>query len=355
MKYFKSFLRQSPTAFLILTFLLNTVSIGALFGQFKTKYPDIPIVDVHIHPSGLKDIAGCLKIADTLRMKYGLNLAYFVGLSVLNDPIADVRAAGKNRFLFAVSEMRPHKLFLKTPEEIVDMVHHQGYVGLKFWFGDPRRVIKEGETGITRIDDPAYDKLFSMMERENVTMTSLHIADPNGPFGDRQNWITDPVYYWTQIRAFERVVAKYRYLTIITAHAAWLICQDGQLDYLRYMLTAYPNLYIDLAATFPYMHLLNTENLRDFIIEYQDRILYGSDNSSDRMGAPVIQSLVKKYEFNFSVLESDKMIEGGIFRNQPTQGLNLPREVLEKIYYKNALKLYPGLKELMIINKDIKK
>lgn len=29
------------------------------------------------------------------------------------------------------------------------------------------------------------------------------------------------------------------------------------------------------------------------------------------------------------------------------KGLDLPREVLEKIYYKNAVKLYPGLKEAM--------
>jgi predicted TIM-barrel fold metal-dependent hydrolase len=33
------------------------------------------------------------------------------------------------------------------------------------------------------------------------------------------------------------------------------------------------------------------------------------------------------------------------------KGLNLPKEVLEKIYYKNALNLYPGLKEIMDLNK----
>jgi predicted TIM-barrel fold metal-dependent hydrolase len=314
---------------------------GTLFAQYKSKYPDIPIVDVHVHINGVDDVSNYYKVSEAIKEDYGANLAYYVGLlSATAEPaLVDIKAAGKNRFIFAASEMRPHKGLAKTPEEIVAMVR-DGLTGFKFWFGDPHRVIKEGETGITKIDDPAFDHLFSTLERNNILITSLHIADPNGPFGDRQNWMKDPVYYWGQIKAFENVVAKYPNLTIVAAHCAWIICQDAQVDYLRYMFSTYPNLYVDVSATFPYLHLLNYDNIRDFYIEYQDRILYGSDFG--RFNEDGIQRTANMFADHFATLETDLPVNGG-----KAKGLNLPREALEKIYYKNALKLYPGLKAIM--------
>ena len=98
----------------------------------------------------------------------------------------------------------------------------------------------------------------------------------------------------------------------------------------------YPNLYIEVSATFQYMHLLDRENIRDFFIEYQDRILYGTDwGRSDP-----IDSIISRYVNTFIYFETDRNVFG-------TQGLDLPREVLEKIYYKNAVKLIPGLREAM--------
>ena len=332
----------------ILFSIFGFAVMGVLFGQvpYKSKYPDIPIVDVHVHIYKEADATNYLKVSEAIKKKYGSNLAYFIGFfEPRNEPVtlADVKLAGKNRFIYAVSEMAPHKGLTHTPEEVVAMVR-EGYVGLKFWFGDPRRVIKEGEDGITRIDNPAYEELFSTLERNNVLMTSLHIADPNGPFDSRQNWMKDPVYYWRQIRAFENVVAKYPNLTIVAAHGAWIICQDAQLDYLRYMLSKYPNLYIDISATYQYIPLMNYENLRDFYIEYQDRILYGSDFSA--FSDDGIQRIADRYSSHFAILETDQIITGAS-NNGELKGLNLPREVLEKIYYKNALRLYPGLKKTM--------
>ena len=332
---------------IVFTVILSFSVLSVLFGQYRSKYPDIPIVDVHVHPNGANDASNFIKVGETLKQKYGSNLAFWIALSNPNDPLSAVLTACNNRMLFAVSEMRPHRGLTVTAGEVVSKVR-EGFVGLKFWFGAPYRVLKEGEQGVTRIDDPAFERFFATLERENVLLTSLHIADPNGPFDNRQNWMADPVYYWEQIRAFENVVAKYPKLTIIAAHGAWLVCQDAQIDYLRYMFTAYPNLYIDLSATFQYMSLLNPDNLRDFIIEYQDRILYGTDGG--RVADNAIGSLADRYANTFAILETDLLVEAGFFGNaggKPIQGLNLPREVLEKIYYRNALKLYPGLKVAM--------
>ena len=325
--------------------LLSVLCLSAfctLFGQYKSKYPDIPIVDVHIHPRAVSDVTNFIKVSETIKEKYGSNLAFWIGF--LNNPSAEMIAAGNNRFLYSVTEMRPHKGVTTPADEIVKKVR-EGYVGLKFWFGDPSRVLAPGERGITHIDDIRLADYFAELERGNVLMTSLHIADPNQVYGDRGEWFVDPVDYWSQIRAFENVVAKYPKLTIIAAHGAWLVCQDAQLDYLRYMLSTYPNLYLDLAAVGQYIYLLGHENIRDFFIEYQDRFVFGTDGG--RIPDDSVESFADRYAKFFAILESDLTVQGSFFGDMPTKGLYLPKEVLEKIYYKNALKLYPGLKAAM--------
>ena len=318
---------------------------GTLFGQYTSQYPDIPIVDVHTHPARANDVANFVKISDALRQTHGSNLAFWIGLSEPNEETAnEMMKACDNRILFAVGAVRPHRGLTVTADEVIAKVQG-GRVGLKIWFGPAYRVLREGEEGITRLDDPKLGSFFAALEREKMLMASLHIADPNGPFQNRQEWLKDPVYFWEQIRAFENVVAKYPDLTFVAAHGAWLVCQDAQIDYLRYMFSTYPNLYTDLAATFQYMPFVDTENLRDFCVEYQDRLLYGTDGG--RVADATIDNFVRKYANTFEILETDHIVEGSFFGDAPVNGLNLPREVLEKIYYKNAQKLYPGLKEAM--------
>jgi len=335
-------------------FFLTTLSFlvfPVLFGQsqrqiqYQSKYPDIPIVDVHVHTRRMSDVSNYLKVSDVIKQKYGSNLAFWVGLAKPEEPMSVVKAACNNRMIFAADEMRPHKGLSATPEAIVAKIREGGFMGLKFWFGDPHRVLQADEEGIRQIDDPRLENFFATLERENVLMTSLHIADPNGPFDNRQRWMFDPVYYWSQIRAFENVVAKYPNLTIVAAHAAWIICQDAQIDYLRYMFSKYPNFYVDISATCQYMPLVNRENLRNLYIEYQDRLLFGTDGGN--VPDDTIERIADNYAHFFAILETDQIVNGGYFGNRPTKGLDLPREVLEKIYYKNALNLYHGLKEIM--------
>ena len=311
---------------------------------YKSKYPDIPIVDIHTHTPSVSTAANLVKVSETIRKKYNSNLAFWIGLANLEQTVEEVKAACNNRMLFAVSEMRPHKGLTVTPEEVITKVQ-QGYVGLKFWFGAPFRVLAEGERGIRIIDDVRFAALFAALERANVMLASLHISDRNEPFGDRQGYMTNPVEFWQHIRAFENILIKYPKLTVVAAHCSWLVLQDGQIDYLRYMLTTYPNLYIDLAATFQYIRFVNPENLRDLYIEYQDRVLYGTD--AGRINENEIDSIADRYAKTFAILETDQTVIGGYFGDKPVQGLNLPKEVLEKIYYKNALRLYPGLKQAM--------
>ncbi|MDR1203194.1 MAG: amidohydrolase [Tannerellaceae bacterium] len=357
---------------IIILSVLSFATCVTLFGQlqYKSKYPDIPIVDVHFHPSNWRAVSvpslyiippvsgpdslpvnsfvNVMKVREVIKQKYESNLGYFICLNnVTDDERTAIKTATNNRVLFSIHAGITHLATSGglnfTAEEVIEKVRNEGFVGLKFWFGAPYRQLTEPkQAGITRIDDPRFAPLFSKLEKANVLITSLHNADPNGPFDNRQNWMKDPVYYWEQIRFFENVVAKYPNLTFIVAHGAWLVCQDAQFDYLRYMLSTYPNLYIDISATFQYMPLSNRDNIRDFYIEYQDRILYGTDTG--RIADDAIDKQANMYVNTFMILETGQDYTNN---NGTMKGLDLPREVLEKIYYKNAVKLYPGLKEAM--------
>ena len=43
------------------------------------------------------------------------------------------------------------------------------------------------------------------------------------------------------------------------------------------MLTTYPNVHVDLAARFQQIHMMDRSKLREFIIRFQNRILFGTD------------------------------------------------------------------------------
>ena len=77
------------------------------------------------------------------------------------------------------------------------------------------------------------------------------------------------------------------------------------------------------------------------MIHYQDRVLFGTD-------MPVKEDVYRTY---FRLLETrDEYFEYPDYVGRfgysrwGIYGLHLPDEVLEKIYYKNALKIIPGLK-----------
>lgn len=323
---------------------LILVSIG-LQAQYLTKYPEIPRIDVHTHVSAsYPGIVNYLVMRDSLIAKNNIDVAMWIDLCSREGGetgIDTITEVSKGRIMTCISDFTPHRGLTHKPKDIPGYLK-KGYVGYKIWQGPYYRVLKEGEQGIRYLDDPAHEAVLSAMEKAGMVLASVHIADPNGPFGNRGKWAADPVEFWREVMGLERVLQRHPKLVVVAAHCSWLVCQDAQIDYLRYMLTTYPNLYVDLAATFQYYYLVKQDNLRDFMIQFSDRLLYGTDEGiyTDKS---TIRNHVTRYSSTFQVLETSDLSIG---RN-PSPGLNLPREVLEKIYYKNALKIYPGMADRM--------
>ena len=312
----------------------------------KTAYPDLPRIDVHTHAGGdLEAVTNYLQLRDHLKATHDVDLAMWINLGGGRSPIADpadVLKASQGRMLSCISDYSPHDGLSYAPEELSQWAP-RGFVGYKIWAGPPARRLKPGQKGFPYIDDPAHEPTFAAAESLGILLASIHIADPCGPWGKRTKWLPDPVEYWRNITAWRNVMERHPQLNAVCAHAMWAICQDAQIDYLRNMLATFPNMNVDLAATFQYYDLVTHENLRDFMIEYADRILFGTDigrwDNAERG-----QRFAEQYWRAFRILETDETVPGGFFSQNEIRGLALPRDVLAKIYYQNAARLYPRVK-----------
>jgi hypothetical protein len=287
-----------------------------------------------------------LDFRDSIKRLYHVDIAMWINLTQNNVNLAFQNTGG--RMLSAFSTFLPTQTGIEydTPD-VIEKFKREGYIGYKIWYGS----YKWQDSTLVKypfIDDPAHETAFSLFFFFFVFLPSLHITGPNGPYGSRTTWASDPVTYWREIISLERILKRHPNLNMVVAHGFWLMTQDAQLDFLRYVLDTYPNCNLDISATINYANMPSYDNLRDFFIQYQDRLCWSMDISISADQPSMV--FINKYAgYWFRFLESDDLFGEEIMYNQkPLKGLNLPREALEKIYYKNALRIYPEkLKESM--------
>jgi predicted TIM-barrel fold metal-dependent hydrolase len=320
-------------------YLLNICLIffpGLLFAQNQTALPTMPRVDVHAHVGGIERMAEYMEVRKVLKEQFNVDLAIWINLAAPLGPrgqnvdfLKEVQEKYQNRFLSTINDMRIADGLRFSPEELAEW-QQRGIVGYKIWVGVSAAV-----------DNPANDPTFTKMEQIGMLGASIHISQPYPT-----KWCEDPVKFWQAQNAWERVLDRHPKLVVVQAHMLDHFNSDEQLDYLRYVLETYPNVNVDLAARFQQFHRMKTENLRNFLIKYSDRIVFGTDISNITKGD--YKGTAERYNKCFQMLETDKIVPGGFFGTTNTQGVSLPMDVLEKIYYKNAMRLYPRVKDTLI-------
>ena len=141
----------------------------------------------------------------------------------------------------------------------------------------------------------------------------------------------------------DQVYSDFPEVTFQHAHYGQTLMKGIHLDVIAELLDKYPNLYIDLSMgsgiTGYHAYLKrDLETIRNFVIEYQDRILFGSDlilsigtNDFDWLYERVRCEidLCQKAEFTCEFGKSDWV----------HQGFDLDEEILRKLYYENPKKV----------------
>jgi hypothetical protein len=192
-------------------------------------------------------------------------------------------------------------------------------------------------------DDPAFAPVFDAITARRATLLA-HVAEP------RSSWLppdpSDPnhAYYeaspdWYMYRHPERpkwadvIAARDR---MLAAHPSLRVigCHLGSMEHdiaeVAKRLDRYPNFAVDTAARIPDLKRQPRDKVRDFMVRYQDRVLWGTDSMELAWNNP--SAAIARWEAAYA---ADWQYFAG--------DLALPDAVLRKIFRDNALRWIPGL------------
>lgn len=308
-----------------------------------------PFVDVHNH-QWLMPIQNLDKLVgemDELNMAVMVNLSGFRG-KLLEWSLANVHKKQARRFLVFINLDFERLDEPGWPAEALAQLAAgaaQGASGLKVYksLGLTDRD-KSGKR--IAVDDPRLDPIWERCAELGLPVL-IHSGEPS-PFWlpkDKHNerWLElkqEPGRYRPADRfpPFATILGEQHHLfrkhpktRFIDAHLGWL---GNDLARLGQLLDELPNVSTEIGAVLAELGR-QPRAAQKWLIRYQDRVLFGKDTYNK-----------EEYYAYFRVLETaDEYFD--YYRKRHAHwklyGLELPDAVLRKIYYRNALALFPGI------------
>ena len=317
--------------------------------ETKLKRSKYPFVDVHNHQFDMpiKDLSKLVEEMDSLNMGFMVNLSGFRGL-YLEQSLKNIKESAPTRFGLFLNidfEKLDDSSFAKEQVELINKAVAQGVIGLKV-YKSLGLTDKDKKGNRIAINDPRLDPIWKACGDLNIPVL-IHSGEPSSFWEPKDKYNER----WLELRqkpgryrdpeknpSFEEVLAeqhavfkKHPNTTFINAHLGWM---GNDLDRLGKHLDQYPNVMTEIGAVLAELGR-QPKRARQFFIDYQDRILFGKDSYN-----------VSEYYTYFRVLETeDEYFD--YYRKRHAHwkiyGLSLPDTVLQKVYYKNALHLFPTI------------
>jgi predicted TIM-barrel fold metal-dependent hydrolase len=313
-----------------------------------------PAVDVHNHVNDARGDDGPIPVADVLARMDRVNLKRIVILT-----------GGWGAALQGVIDrmVKPHpERFTVFTEPDWSRIDEPGFgeamaAQVKDAFARGARGLKvtkvlglgvRDRTGrLVTVDDPRLDPMWAQCGKLGIPV-SIHTADPDAFFervdatnerwdelGAHPDWSFHGRDFPSKralLDARNRVFARHPGTTFVALHVA---NHPEDLDEVEGVLGRYPNVVVETGARHAELGR-QPRRARAFFLKYPDRILFGTDASPEEA----------MYRNWFRFLETaDEYFD---YWNAPGQGrwtisgLDLPRDVLEKVYAKNAERVIPA-------------
>lgn len=316
-----------------------------------------PFVDVHSHlwRMATMDLERTVREMDSLNLKVLVNLSGRSGDRLLAMSEAVQRIAPNRFIIFANIDFNGMDDPDWTERTVAQLRqdYENGARGLKI-FKNLGLTVLDFEGNRIQTDDPRIDPIWELCGELGIPVL-IHTGEPAvfwdpidhknerwlemKQFPDRHRGDTTRYPGWEVVMQEQwNMFRKHPNTTFINAHLGWMA---NDLESLGAHLDEFPNVYTEIAAVIAELGR-QPRFAREFFIKYQDRILFGKDT-------------YRPHEFHtyFRVLESDDEYFD-YFRKRHAfwkmYGMNLPDEVLRKLYYKNALKIIPGIDESLFPN-----
>lgn len=312
----------------------------------KAKFP---FIDVHGHQYRMdtQDLSELITAMDTLNEGIMVNLSGSSG-EKLKKSIENIKNHYPNRFVvFANIDFNGvggDGWLEKTLTQFEQDVKN-GAKGLKV-FKSLGMYNKDVNGNRVAVDDPRLDPIWDKCAELGVPVL-IHSADPKSFWDEmdsnNERWLelkthprrkrsaTDPAPWEQIIEEQHHMFKKHPKTTFINAHMGWYANDLGALGKL---LDEIPNMNVGIAAIIAELGR-QPRFAKAFFIKYQDRILFGKDSW-----------VPSEFPTYFRVLETaDEYFpyHKKYHAFWPMYGMDLPDKVLKKVYYKNALRIVPGL------------
>jgi predicted TIM-barrel fold metal-dependent hydrolase len=239
----------------------------------------------------------------------------------------------------------------------IDQCVADGAIAVKVWKNIGME-FRDKDSVLIMIDNPQFDPVFQHLAENGIPLVG-HLGEPKNCWlpleemttkNDSNYFANNPQYhmylhpefpsYEEQMAARDRMLEKHPDLIFIGCHLASL---EWGVDEMAAFLDRFPNASMDMAARMGqlfYQTVENREKVREFFINYQDRLMYGTDiidrgQEKEAFQNRMHQTWLKDWEY----LVTDNTMTSNLI-NGEFRGLKLPKEVVEKIYAVNVKRWY---------------
>jgi len=310
-----------------------------------------PVIDIHGHPPGIntaEGLAGMVEEMDNLNLRVMTSASNTSGerLTQLLDVIN--ASPHKDRFrVFTGVDFRDvgpgwaDRAVAQLEADIKAGAVGVGEVGKSFGLTTRKR---DGTR--LKIDDPDLDPIWQAAARLDIPMF-IHTAEPQDFFSpldnknerwlelalfpDRRNYQPGQVAFEELMTERNNLFKRHPKTRFIAAHFGW---HANDLQRAAALLDAYPNVVIEAGAIL-YDLGRQPRAAHDFFVKYQDRILFGKDSWQPQ-----------EFPSYWRVFETrDEYFD--YYRDYHAfwklYGMDLPDQVLKKLYYQNALRVVKGM------------
>lgn len=204
-------------------------------------------------------------------------------------------------------------------------------------------------------DDSIFEPIYRDIADHNKTLIA-HLAEPdscwqppNPDSPDYDYYSKNPEWYMylhpdhpskqAILRARDHLLAENPQLRVVGAH---LGSMETDVDLIAQRFERYNNFAVDMAARMEYLMIQPHEKVRNFLIKYQDRVLYGTDLDFQVGASPreATQEWRETYARDWKFLATGESLE---YHGRKVEGLDLPSDVVKKVFHDNAVKWIPGI------------
>jgi predicted TIM-barrel fold metal-dependent hydrolase len=330
----------------------------------RDDFAQVEKIDAHVHIHGRGDGFMAQAIRDHMRI-LTINVDYpdFPSLPAQQHDAVSLKSRYPGRVAFAAAfsvENFNQPDWAKGALKQVNGALKEGAVGVKVW-KNIGMSLRDPDGRYVMLDDPRFAPVFARLERAHVVLLG-HQAEPLNcwlPFeqmtvsSDRDYFREHPQYYMYKhpempshdaiLAARDRFLAAHPALRFDAVHLASL---EWDVDKVAEFLDRFPNSNVDLAARLvhlEYQAATHPDKVRRFLIRYQDRILYGSDDAYGPQDTDpkAVAEVHADWTADWRFLATSDVLHSPDF-GQSFAGMHLPREVIDKIYRRNTEAMFKG-------------